>query len=296
MGTIIKTTAIFNDDSINSSIESAAMAAKECIKKAEIDMQEIDLLLNVGVYRDNNMVEPAMAALIQKEIGINPDYIETPVERAAFSCDLMNGGCGFMNAIHVSDALLKIKKIKYALIVSSNTHPSQKKVEDFPFNNYGSAMILEYVEDDKRGFQDFKFRTSSDGYLGKKAYLDLTEPGGDGRQRMTIEFEKDYPNKILNFTLETMKEFIKENNVKMEKTKVLTSQKYDNFNDEIVKAMEIPNNASENLFSTYGDVHSCAPVFGYQEAIKNDLEKNYDSILFSVSGSGLTCGCALYNI
>ena len=71
MNTMIKATGISTNPDINSSIEHAIIAAKDCIASANIDMQEIDFLFNVGIYRDDNMNEPSMAALIQKGIGIN---------------------------------------------------------------------------------------------------------------------------------------------------------------------------------------------------------------------------------
>ena len=46
----------------NSSIKRSALAVQECIARA--DVEAIDLLVNSGIYRDDNFVEPAAAALI----------------------------------------------------------------------------------------------------------------------------------------------------------------------------------------------------------------------------------------
>ena len=88
MGTAIASTAVSTDPAIHSSIAHASTAATECLRRAGVRPEQVDLLINAGVYRDSNMAEPAMAALIQKNVGVNLDYVEDP--NPCFSFDLMN--------------------------------------------------------------------------------------------------------------------------------------------------------------------------------------------------------------
>ena len=37
------------------------------------DAHDVDLLINAGIYRDRNLGEPAFAAMIQEDIGANPE-------------------------------------------------------------------------------------------------------------------------------------------------------------------------------------------------------------------------------
>ena len=111
MNAVIQATAVVVDRSIRSSIGLAAAAGTQCIERAGIAVDDVDLLINVGVYRDNNMVEPAMAALIQKQIGINLDYVKSPSRKAAFGVDLMNGACGVLNAMQVARARIEEAKL-----------------------------------------------------------------------------------------------------------------------------------------------------------------------------------------
>ena len=142
MGTIIKATGICTDKSIKSSNQHAIEAGRQCVERAGIDVNNIDLVINVGIYRDQNMLEPAMAAFIQKGVGIKPDYAKDQPYRAAFSLDMMNSACGVINAIQTADAILKSRQIKYALIVSSDAHPSNKELESFPYATVGEAFEL----------------------------------------------------------------------------------------------------------------------------------------------------------
>ena len=44
-------------------------AAKKCLEKAGHEPGEVGLLINVGIYRDKNLGEPALASMIQEDIG-----------------------------------------------------------------------------------------------------------------------------------------------------------------------------------------------------------------------------------
>jgi 3-oxoacyl-[acyl-carrier-protein] synthase-3 len=73
----------------------AVAAAKTCLHRAGRAPGDVDLLINAGIYRDRNMGEPALAALIQQDIGANPEDPHddghgtspstSPTERAEFS-------------------------------------------------------------------------------------------------------------------------------------------------------------------------------------------------------------------
>ena len=55
------------------SLKLADAAARSCLERAERTAEELDLLINAGVYHDKLMNEPAFASLIQEDIGANPD-------------------------------------------------------------------------------------------------------------------------------------------------------------------------------------------------------------------------------
>ena len=67
MGTFIKSTSMIIGNDQSSSIEIAAQALTECIEKSGIEKKDIGLLINIGLLRDKNIVEPAVSSLIQKK-------------------------------------------------------------------------------------------------------------------------------------------------------------------------------------------------------------------------------------
>ena len=62
MGVIIQAVAVSQDSAVRGSIAHAARAGRDCVSRAGVALQDIGMLINTGVYRDDNLVEPAMAA------------------------------------------------------------------------------------------------------------------------------------------------------------------------------------------------------------------------------------------
>lgn len=51
-----------------SAVDSAASAGMQCLGGAGIAPGDVNVLINVGVYRENNVMEPSIAALIQQKM------------------------------------------------------------------------------------------------------------------------------------------------------------------------------------------------------------------------------------
>ena len=66
--------------------------------------------------------EPALAAMIQQDIGANP---EDPHANAhgTFSFDISNGACGVLAALQIVDGFMKSRAIDCALVVASDADP-----------------------------------------------------------------------------------------------------------------------------------------------------------------------------
>ena len=78
-------TGVSQPDNTKGYIAHATIAAKACLEKSNVGTDEIDLLINVGNYRDDNMCEPSIAVLIQHALGINLNPLTHPVKAHTFS-------------------------------------------------------------------------------------------------------------------------------------------------------------------------------------------------------------------
>src|SRR6476646_4144712 len=92
MGTLIDQVALAQGGWRNrhSALHLAVTTAKDCLRRAGLSPHDIDLLVNAGIYRDRNLGEPALAAMIQEDIGANPEDPHAG-SHGTFSFDVMNG-------------------------------------------------------------------------------------------------------------------------------------------------------------------------------------------------------------
>lgn len=149
MGTIIDRLGITQGGwrSRHSALHLAVSAAKSCLHDARRDAGAVDLLVNTGIYRDKNLAEPALAALIQEDVGANPEDPHGD-EHGTFSFDISNGTCGILTGLQIVDGFLRSHTISCALITASDADPGHGMSEHFPFSPVGAALLCRWTDDD----------------------------------------------------------------------------------------------------------------------------------------------------
>ena len=116
---------------------------------------DIDLLVNAGIYREDNLAEPALAAMIQEDIGANPGHPPREGAHGTFSFDVANGGCGVLTALELLDGFVRSGTIQTGLVVASDSDPGAS--ESFPFPAVGGAMLVRPAER-RRGLRRLRVR------------------------------------------------------------------------------------------------------------------------------------------
>jgi 3-oxoacyl-[acyl-carrier-protein] synthase III len=118
----------------------ADASARRALDRAGLAASDVDLLISTGLYHDRNLGEPALAALIQEDIGANP---EDPHEGAhgTFSFDVANGSCGMLTGLQIADGFLRAGSCRHAVIVASDDDPGHRLAPGFPFAPAGGAVV-----------------------------------------------------------------------------------------------------------------------------------------------------------
>ncbi|MEO3756948.1 3-oxoacyl-[acyl-carrier-protein] synthase III C-terminal domain-containing protein [Mycobacterium sp. B14F4] len=149
MGTVIERVAVLAGGwrHRHSALGLAVETAKDCLRRAEWQPHEVDLLVNAGIYRDRNLGEPALAALIQQDIGANPERPHAG-GHGTFSFDVANGTCGLLNALQIVDGFLTSRAVERAMVVASDADPGHRMSDHFPFTPAGAAMLCQWRADD----------------------------------------------------------------------------------------------------------------------------------------------------
>jgi len=163
----------------------ADAAAGRALARAGLAPGDIDLLLNAGLYHDRNLGEPALAALIQEDIGANPEDPH-PGGHGTFSFDVANGTCGMLTGIQVADGFLRSGSIRHALVVASDADPGHGLAPGFPFPPTGAAVVCGW-RPGAEGIQGIRFANHpGGGDDGDHDGLRATVAPERGRNRLTI--------------------------------------------------------------------------------------------------------------
>jgi 3-oxoacyl-[acyl-carrier-protein] synthase-3 len=165
----------------------ADAVARRALDGAGLPAGDVDLLINAGLYHDRNLGEPALAALIQEDIGANPEDPHAG-GHGTFSFDVANGSCGMLTALQVADGFLRAGTIRHALVVASDARPARRLAPGFPFAPTGAAVVCGW-RPDGRGIQAFRFASPpADTGGGLRATVGFA----GGRNRLTISEEAGF--------------------------------------------------------------------------------------------------------
>lgn len=208
MGTVIEASAIATPDGDPSvgAIALADAAARSCLERARRAADDVQLLINAGVYLDRNISEPAIASLIQEDIDANPEPVPGGGP-GTFSFDVRNGACGLLTGIEVIDGLLASGTIDVGMVVATDADPEPGRTAGFCFPALGGAILLSR-DDARRGFTGFRFATFPEyEHLFTSAIDWLAEDGG-GRNALTVEIADDYAARALDCAEATARELV----------------------------------------------------------------------------------------
>jgi 3-oxoacyl-[acyl-carrier-protein] synthase-3 len=141
MGTMIE--AVAASGGPRSARRLADLAIRASIARAGLTAGDVDLLLNAGLYRERILGEPALAALIQADVGANPEDPHRG-KHGTFSFDVANGSCGPLTALQIADGFLRAATIQHALVVASDASPGRCLAPRFPFRASGAAAVCRW--------------------------------------------------------------------------------------------------------------------------------------------------------
>ncbi|MDH6125844.1 hypothetical protein [Kitasatospora sp. GP82] len=282
----------------------AGQAARECLAEARLSPDAVGVLINVGVYREHNTFEPAVGALVQKEAGINLDYLAHPVPGAAFSFDLMNGACGVLNAVQVAQAMFSTGSAERVLITAADVHPGGRAALDdgYPYADLGAALLLERSATSEGGFGPVRTAGSGSpsetaGYLPNAGYLPTAGMGAGGRTRITVRRDPGFAGQLLDLAADTTSGYARTEGLDLHRTLLVSSRPTADFAQRLADRLGLPQSrvlAPDSPGGGGGLPHTAAPILGYLRAVDQGLPEDVDQILFVAVGAGPSAACVSY--
>lgn len=283
---IIQRTGIRNRriSDVNTSV-LASQAALEAINDAQIDKDDIDLIICATMTADN--ATPSVACLVQKELGLE--------NATAFD---INGACtGFIYALKVVEGLLKLNH-KKALVIGSEV---MSKIIDFTdrntcilFGDGAGAVVVEKGE-------DAYFFTKSKGNFDV-LYAEGTSLNTDlDVKEITGGFLYMDGREVFKFAIRAMEEAIlkvlEEANLTIDDIDmIIPHQANQRIISNVAKRMKIDESKFFMNLEEYGNTSAASVAIALTEAKKQNVIKEKDKVILVGFGAGLTWGSTLIEI
>lgn len=278
----------------------ADAAARNCFALAGREPSDIDMLINVGMYREDSMGEPALAALIQEDIGANVGR-PSAGRTGTFSFDLLNGACGAITAIQIESGLLGSGVIRLGAVVASDVQPDPKNPRAAFSRPAGGAILLGW-HDDSTGFTGFGAETFPE-------YTDMFTSGlvwrgrrgvraprqGTGHNDMTVTVQPGYQARLADCAEEATRRFLRHLGLAVADIDLLVPAPSDpDFLDTLRARLGVPGDrvayTPEDLEGTY----TAGPIVALQAAVKSGRLDEARTTVLLAAGPGITISLALY--
>ncbi|MFC9996032.1 hypothetical protein [Nocardia sp. NPDC127526] len=295
MGVRIKSTGTSRAGDTFSIVEHSAAAARQAMERAGVRPDQVGVLINAGIFRDSNTVEPAVSALIQKAAGIGLDYEKN--DPRSFSFDLMNAGVGVLNAVQVAQSILATGSAEHVLVVSGDTHPSLKRAaadDEFPYATSGAALLLERTEDPE-GFGRVHTATES-GSPAIESYVDVATMGARGRELMTVVREPGAEDRLVALAADVARQALAEAEIDLVSTALIASTVTPGFPERLAAELGIAASSVRTPDLSQGDPHTAALPLAYDRAAADDSLREFTRVLFVAAGAGPSAAAVLYQL
>jgi 3-oxoacyl-[acyl-carrier-protein] synthase III len=289
MGTIIDHTSVTHAAPADreSALRIAVAAAKTCLTEAGCDANHLDLLINVGLYRDRNMGEPALAALIQQDIGANTEDPHADAH-GTFSFDIANGVCGPLTALRVADGFFRSGSVQRALVVTSDADPGYGLMDDFPFAGVGGALLCSY-RDGNEGLGPFHWGNFPDG----GASFRTTVRYEDGRNQMHIDVADHLDDTLAVAAAKVAHDCLaSEASSLADIDLVIAAPAHPAFATALAAHLGVPQDRI--AVADEARAHTAALIEALHEALTAGRAGPGSTILLVAAAAGVTAGAALY--
>jgi 3-oxoacyl-[acyl-carrier-protein] synthase-3 len=288
MGTTIDSVAVTTHRRRGGALELTDAAGRDALGRAGLTPADIDLLVNVGLFHDGCLGEPALAALVQEDVGAHPEDPHGD-SHGTFSFDVANGACGLLTGIRIAHGFLAAGTIRHALIVAGDARPGRGLIHGFPYAARGAAIVLGY-DDGPSGATAFRFGNELDG--GELSTARVRPVAG--RNRLVIEESAEFAPRAGAWAGEVTDRLLRDEGLTAEDVDVVVTHALGpGYLDALAAAAGLkPGQVVADDPSQR--VHTAGLAVAWEEAGRLGRLPAGSTALLVSAGAGLTAGAALY--
>ena len=275
----------------------ADAAARECLRGATHVPDAIDVLINVGVYRERGLGEPALAALIQEDVSANAGHV-SPGRHGTFSFDIDNGACGVLTGADVIRGFLTSEAIKVGMVTASDSGPGPVHARDFPRPEAGGAILLT-TDDDVTGLSRVQFATfpefaglaegfwqwqAADGHLASRR----------GSNRLVVRSRPGFVERAAECAADVVKALCVREALGMRDVDLLIATPEPGFADLVADTIGIDHARTLHAGERLGRMHTTQLIAAIDYARRTGRWREARTILLVSAGAGITAAAAVY--
>ncbi len=273
-------------------LDLATKAATTCLAQTPYHPNDIDLLIYTGVYRNDFLMEPAIATILAGRLGCNADA-EPNARQHTLAFDVFNGGIGFLNGCYLAAQFIKAQRGKVCMIATAEIE-NNRGIDEVVRGvcETGSAVILEPSADEQDGFGSFSFRYVTE-YLD--AYTVRTKVGEDGIC-LAIDSDPKYEDCLLACIRTAVDDLLMSEGIDREEIRVVLPPLISvNFVARLASSLLIdPERVVDVCAHAAGDLFTSSLPYGIQAVRDHGLVDRGDLGLIINVAAGIQVGCALY--
>lgn len=268
-------------------------AANNCIAQSSYQCNDIGLLIYSGVYRSDYVLEPAYAALLAGELGMNATGTGSD-DQKTFAFDVFNGALGFLNACYVAQQMIAAGKCQTAMVVTAE---NENNAALFPDEQVGiretaSAFILDAHPAEGRGFSRFLFSCHEESLHAYTTYCNLKEV----IPHLHVEKEPNLEALYHDAILPAVQELLELENLDLEQIDwVFPPQISTDFITRLSETLNLPRQGFVDVVGEGPDLFSSSLPYALEYVNAKGLAKPGQTGLMIVVGSGIQVGCAIYH-
>lgn len=280
-----------------SALRLSDLAATSCLDRAERRPCELDLLINAGLYKDRNAAEPALASIIQGNIGANRGDPPKMFGHGTFSFDVLNGGCSVITAAQLVDGFVGSGSAKLGLIVAADADPSPRTTRGFSFPPAGGAMLIAHAPGDT-GFQRFVLRTFPEHAALFEIDLRWNPKAGLARRGANAVEAYEAPgfaSCCVERATEVAQDLLASAALSAREVDLLLTSQYPRgFGKQVAHRLGIDADHVPEVAPSLAGAHTAGPIAALEAAIRSRRFAEARHVLFVTVGAGVTIGVALY--
>ena len=272
-------------------VESAARAANACLAAAGWPREDVEMLIHTGIYRDEFLSEPAVAAILAGELGINHERPRGSAKRT-LALDLADSGRGTMTALGVLTNMIRFGSIARALVTASEIENNPPNLAQRGIAKIGSAIALERTADPAMGLGNFSFYS----YPQHAERLATWTTLRDGRPQLMVHRDDDLEELMLECIADSVSQHLaKRRKSIVDFDRLLVSTPSSQYGEKLASRLKAESTGIITSGNSGGtDPFTSGIALIWSEAVTAPAPIAGESWLIVSAGAGIEVACAEY--